>query len=572
MPTSAKRIAEGLDRSVVIPPRYPGVMVMPAGDRSDGAPQPVPETPFTDLRGADSAAELRAELGKDAVRGSLWILTSSTVMIPMTFLVSLVVAHALGVRQYGRLAVYVSAFSLTVTVLNAGISEASVQWVARAHARGDRAGLLQVTRLCAAYHWCFEAPAVFALTLALLHDHPAAAVVAGLANAATMLLGTSAVLMTAMARNALSARVGLVVALTLQTTLASSALAGGSAAVVWAAQTSVSVLAPLLLIRAHSPDIRRAILRPTLPRGWPPGMLRYAMSAWGGAIVATLVVTRTELFVLQANHLPVAAGLFALAGSLAGQVTLPINALMGPLVPVIAGIYASAPERAAVHVQRALRLSGTLGMLAAALVLPAALVLLPTVYGQGFAGAVPALYVLGLVSCLQSVIHPLTAFAFATRSAAAVLRINLVALVVDIGLALTLIPVIGLGGAVVANACAQVISLGLLVRLLAKQLHISFLEAIVGARTFLLGVVVVGYVVVVHEVAGGGLVAGVVTLVGCLTIVLGASALFPGLRLAPNDLDVVRRGLPGRLSQPFEGLVRVLLLEDAARPRSTSMP
>ena len=61
------------------------------------------------------------------------------------------------------------------------------------------------------------------------------------------------------------------------------------------------------------------------------------------------------------------------------------------------------------------------------------------------------------------------------------------------------------------------------------------------------------------------------TLVGCLTIVMGASALFPGLRLAPDDLDAVRRGLPGRLRRPFDSVVWVLLLEDAARPRPTSM-
>ena len=112
---------------------------------------------------------------------------------------------------------------------------------------------------------------------------------------------------------------------------------------------------------------------------------------------------------LQANGKLLAAGLFAVATGIASQITIPMDALMGPLVPTAAGLVAAAPQRALPVLQRSLRISSLLGALTATVVVPAGYVLIPYAFGTEFTSAKDGFVALALASS-SSVIVPVSAF------------------------------------------------------------------------------------------------------------------------------------------------------------------
>ena len=171
---------------------------------------------------------------------------------------------------------------------------------------------------------------------------------------------------------------------------------------------------------------------------------------------------RSEIFVLEAHRLKVAAGIFALATALAGQITVPMDSVMGPLLPTAAGLLAEAPARATEAAARTLRVTSVLASFTMAAAVPLVCVAIPLLYGSKYDQARVPFLVLGLVSCLGSVTVPLTMFILATRNAGSMLRVNLICLAVDAALAIGLVPLFGLWGAVTANAAAQLLSFGLL--------------------------------------------------------------------------------------------------------------
>jgi O-antigen/teichoic acid export membrane protein len=507
-------------------------------------------TPPVDYQGA---------LKRDLIRGSLWTLLSAVVMVPMAFAANLVLAHELHPAGLGRLATYIVAFSLATAVVNLGVSDATVQWLAEARALGAFDAEQSLIRRCAGYHSFIEGPIVAGLAVVLLHSAGwPAAIAASAAVWLTQIAGTSSVILTATARNALVAKLTLATAMAVQVTVVAAAVARHSAPFTYACQLIAATLAPLVCIVVLSRVERQSVLNPTLRGQNPPGFNRYGVSACAGALVSSLVFGRSELLVLQANGKLLAAGLFAVATGIASQITIPMDALMGPLVPTAAGLVAAAPGRALPVLQRSLRISSLLGALTAAVVVPAGYVLIPFAFGSGFTAAKDGFVVLGLASCLQSVVVPVSAFAFATRSAAAVLRADLACLIVDAGLAFGLIPVIGLNGAVIASASAQVLSLLLLVRVVVRRMHVSVVEVVAPTQSFwwgpVGGLLAVAVVTLVDPPTGIALVVAVA--IGltstCLVFRIGR------MRLDARELADVMRSLPARLYLPFRWLCLML--------------
>jgi O-antigen/teichoic acid export membrane protein len=501
-------------------------------------------------------------LQRDLVHGSLWTLMSSLVLVPLTCAVSLVLAHVLHPAGLGRLATYIAVFAVATTVANLGVSDATVQWLAEARALGETDRERGLIRRCAGYHSYVEGPVVAVVALVLLHHAGwPAAIVGAVAVWLTQILGTSTVILTATARNAAAAKLALVTAMAVQVAVVSSAVAAHSPSLTYVCQLSVTCLGPVLCLLALSGAERSAVLHPVLSTANPPGFRRYGLSACAGALVSGLVFGRSELFVLQAHHRLLAAGLFTVATGLASQITIPMDALMGPLVPTAAGVVAVAPERALPALQRALRVSSLLGALTAAVAVPAVYVLIPFAFGSDYTAARNGFLALGLASCLQSVVVPVSAFAFATRSAAAVLRADLVCLVVDALLALTLIPVVGLTGAVVASASAQVLSLLLLVRVVVRRMRIGTADIAGPARSFLWGPV--GGVLAVTVARASDLRAAPAVV---LAVAVGLASTAVVFRLGPMRLDVEEMTrLDDNLPVPVRRLFRWLCLFLGAR-------
>jgi O-antigen/teichoic acid export membrane protein len=293
-----------------------------------------------------------------------------------------------------------------------------------------------------------------------------------------------------------------------------------------------------------SPEYRRAVLRPRLPRRLPAGFWRFTIPAALAGVVGGLVMSRSEIFFMTWLATPAAVGAFALAYGLASHVFAPAQAFIGPLVPAISGLREIDSEAIAPAFLRTLRAGSTfVGLIIASAVTPLAL-LVPLLYGADFTSAAPLVLALGISSGLLIVASPVSAFVTARLSAGELLRANLVALAVDASLAITLIPVLGVWGAVIANIGGAGTRLTLLMRQEIRLLGIRWrtvanqaLPATMGA-----GVSVVAWFAAQPLGAGvvPALVAGVVGLGGALGLLTLTRS---GLTAA--DAHSISRPFPG---------------------------
>jgi O-antigen/teichoic acid export membrane protein len=395
------------------------------------------------------------------------------------------------------------------------------------------------------------------IVLVLRHASPWVWLLAAVAALATQALGTSSVILTATARNAPAAKLSMVAGLALQLTTIGVAAASRSASITYSAQLAAGVLGPGLCFLVIRRDERKAFLRPLVFRQLPAGFIRYGLSACGAALVATLVYGRSEIFVLQAHRLKVAAGIFALATGLAGQITVPMDSVMGPLLPTAAGLLAEAPTRATEAAVRSLRVTSILASFTMATAIPLVEVAIPFLFGPQFEQARAAFVLLGLVSCIGSVSVPLSMFVFATRNASSVLRVNLICLVGDAALAIWLVPVFGLWGAVAANAAAQLLSFSLLTAVAIRRVGIDAGSVERACRPLILGF---GATVLALLVALLGRLHPVVLLflaplTGLAVLVLGFRFV-PAWRVSAADAALVESSLPAFLRAPYRFLSR----------------
>ena len=294
-----------------------------------------------------------------------------------------------------------------------------------------------------------------------------------LATLATFAFETSAVILTATARNVSQAKLAMVGFLALQAATVVVAIVTKSARTTFSVQLAAGALGPILCFLTIRPEERRPFLRPLVFHRLPAGFIRYGLSACGAALVGSLVYGRSEIFVLQWHRLTVDAGIFALATGLSGQITAPMDSVMGPLLPTATRLLAADRSRATETARRTLRVTTVLGSFTMALAIPAVVVAIPLLFGSRFDPARAPFVVLGLVSCFGSVTLPLSIFIMATRNASWMLRLNLVCLAADAALAIGLVPLLGLWGAVTANATAQLLSCVLITAVAIRQVGIE---------------------------------------------------------------------------------------------------
>ncbi len=481
------------------------------------------------------------------MRGSWWTAVQAALGLPLAFAVNLVVARTLGPHGFGLVASYTAVYAIGLIVLNGGVSDATLQWGAAAHARGERSALLDLCRRCAGYHVFVEGPLGALGAVILLHrESVAVQVVGALAVGATMVIGTNTVLLSAMGRNAVLAKVAIAVGLATQLAVVTAAVGSHAAGPTWVARIAVAVLSPIGALALAPSDIRRASLHPLPPHHWPDGFARYAARVLVVTLVQELVFARTELLVLDAYGDVAAAGVFALAAGLAAQITAPVDAMLGPLIPAAAGLVAIDRERASAAVLRGIRLSSLATVPVVALGVPVVAVLVPSVYGGRFALTAALFVSLGAVSCLQSVLHPMIAFVGALRRPLLSLGVNTAALVVDLVLVVALVPALGAVGAVVGNSAGQLVALAAPAFILRRYLQLPVRAA---ARTLTPFVGVLVWVIVVcvvallvrHHVNAVALAAvtAVVSLLGVLGVVRTAGGL-----LTDDDVAAVVSSFP----------------------------
>jgi O-antigen/teichoic acid export membrane protein len=210
--------------------------------------------------------------------------------------------------------------------------------------------------------------------------------------------------------------------------------------------------------------LRRAVVRPRMPRILPKGFWTYGLTSLAISIGGMLVFSRSEILVLKALEHQHALAVFALAAGLAQRLTTPIETLLGPLIPALAALDAAHPERLQAGFDRALRLCAAAISFAGAAGVAGTAFAAPLLFGSEYEGVGLVFAALALASLLRAATQPYSAFAYAVGRPQLVLGSLVVALVLDVALAFALIPFIGVWGAVAANVIGVTAGLVLLAR------------------------------------------------------------------------------------------------------------
>jgi O-antigen/teichoic acid export membrane protein len=278
-----------------------------------------------------------------------------------------------------------------------------------------------------------------------------------------------------------------------------------------------------------------------------------------------LVFSRSEIFLLEAFHDHQGLGWFAVAFGLSQMMTAPVDALLQPLLPAISGLVASWPERAHEAFERSTRISAVASGAVAAAVVPMLCYGVPVVYGEDFARASWLFLPLALVSLVQSLNNPVSAFVNARERGGARLKATSAALLVNVVVAVSLIPAYGAWGAVVANVIAQTVALAFLALTepAVRQCGIVGMTALY--KTFFVGLVSAGFALTSGFVAArfsALLAVGIAGVTGAAAYPLLLRAVGSGLSVPDRDLFV--RAVSTRLEPFVRSFLRPITREERA--------
>lgn len=502
------------------------------------------------------------QLQDRAVEGAVWTMVHTVIAIPIAFAVNLLLARVLAPDGYGRLAFLTTTITILGSLIALGLSSAMIQFGAKAHSRGDEDEVRRILSASQGFRLIIVAP-LLTVVIVWLVDVPVGLLALAIAFGVWFPAAFDGGPITLFIENksAAGARIAMVSNLIVQVGVVVSVLWVGTADSVWATRIVLVAFGITLALLAIRPDYRRAVLRPRLPRGFPAGFWRFALPTGAASLVADLALSRTEVLYLTWWSTPHSVGLFALAFGVAGHVFAPAQALTGPLLPAIAGLREVDPDRVADAFARTLRTASTIVGLLSAAALPALVVLVPLLYGQEFAEAAPAVLALGVVGALMVLAGPVSTFVLARLSARTLLAASLWALAVNLACAVSLIPLLGLWGAVVSNAAGSLTQLALLVRSERRDLGVPLGRLIHEVLPVLLGggacVLAWGITTTVSlRVLPSAALASTVAVV---VLLLGMRLTRAGVRA--EDAAALLRVAPRRLHPLARRLIRVVTID-----------
>ena len=403
----------------------------------------------------------RAGLQARAMRGASWTLIHVLVSLPIAFAANLIVARILGVEGYGRLAFLMTFMSVAGGIVSLGLGIGVLQFGSRAHAGGRTEDVRDLLSKSQGFRLLVVAP-LLTIGILLVADVPPELLITAILFGIWMpaALDGAVFCITIEGKADVGAKIAMVTNLITQVAVVTVAWLVRTSDAVWLARLAVDGLMMIVYVVVTSPVYRSAVLRPTLPRGFPPGFWRFALPTGLASIIGALALTRTEVFFLTWLSTPEAVGVFALAFGLANHIFAPAEAMVGPLIPAVSGLHEVDRGALIAAFQRVLRASAVGVALACAGGLPALAILVPVLYGEEFAASAPLLLALGAAGAVLTTGGPLSVFTMGRLSGSRLMLANTAALATDLVLALALIPVWDAWGAVVA------ISAGALVRFL----------------------------------------------------------------------------------------------------------
>ena len=497
----------------------------------------------------------RSKLQSLAVAGASWTMIHTLVSVPLAFLVNIAVTRLLGVVDYGRLAYLSTIMDVVGGLISLGVGVGLLQFGAKAHAAGRRDEVRSLLSKTQGFRLLIDVPILTLVVLAITQTSPlllAIAIVFGVVAPAA--LSGAPTCLGIENKTAAAAQNAMIVNVLTQIAVLAAAFWIGTSDAVWAARLALGGVAVATALFWIAPDYRRSVLRPNWPRHFPTGFWGFAIPAGLAGVVGNLVVSRTEVLALEGMNQQAAAGLFALAFGLAGHIFAPAQALIGPLVPAVAGLREVEPDAVAPAFERTVRASATVVALMLAAAVPLFAVLVPLIYGEAFRPSAPVFVALAVGNAVLVLAGPVQAFVQARLSGWPLLWTNLIALGVDVLLMLALIPVLGIWGAVVANLTAALIRLVLLLRGELRGLELGWAVLLRNASPLALGIAscIAAWLLGSSLSAQAGLNSVVAAVAAGL---LGAALLVGLVRLTGSgltraDADAIVRGLPAALARP----------------------
>ena len=291
-------------------------------------------------------------------------------------------------------------------------------------------------------------------------------------------------------------------------------------------------------------------------------IMRYAIESWFGFIVAAFAWSRMEIFFLERSFGSEAVGLFTSALTLSNIVTQGPMLLTGALIPFLA-------RQAALDDRDKLRTSYAMVLrLFALAVAPACFglaaiskTLLPMIFGQSFAPAVPSAMILLIAAAVTYSGSISTLYLLALEKTRVVLLFASLGAVLVVAAGLTIIPAYGPIGAAVSRSLIQlaVVSAGL-------WYAARYLDAppplLSLARIFLAAA---GSGLVAYGVSGA--IGGVSGIAVAILVAIAAYALLLKVfgALPPDDAAELER-TASLLPKPLDAWMRTAIAWIAAHP------
>jgi O-antigen/teichoic acid export membrane protein len=408
--------------------------------------------------GAPGTEQLGTLSGAAVVRGGLWRMVSRTVPQLQLLALSVVAARYLGPDGMGRQSFIAFVGLSFVLVATAGLPVSLSRFTGELLGAGRGGSALTLYALTRRVELAAAALTVVALVaIAALGGDPAGAwLLAGIGSALAVLQTVPAALLGGAARWRDATIAGVVTGVVSVPATIAVLAAGGGITGFFAVEAGV-IAANL----AWTTALARRLVRRFPPPEPVPAEVRARFSAfvWAAtalALVQFVVWRRSELFVLDRVSDDAQIALYSIAFAAVAGLARVVDAITSVTMPAVATLLGAGEwDRIRGGFWRALRILAFLTPPVAALALATGPALVRLVYGEAFAGAGDVLLILLAPLVLLPLLTTAGALLFALGRLRFVLAVGLAATVLNLGLALVLIPAYDAVGAAISNAVSQ---------------------------------------------------------------------------------------------------------------------
>jgi O-antigen/teichoic acid export membrane protein len=373
-------------------------------------------------------------------------------------LMSIVLARGLGPTAMGDFSYIIWAQRLLQSAATLGLGVATVRYTADALGRGEPARAAGYLAVFLRWQFLATTVVVIAVTPAILALAPHAMRWAFVAAILTLFpLTLEGIYMRATygaQRYDLTARVSTVkMTLILAVTVGVLLLGGGVAAVL--AAEGLAILGSCLLQRRQARSLYPA---PAFAPGVRWSEVRsYLLPLSAVVLLEILVWDRTEVFFLRLWTTSQEIAFYSLGYGLAARIMVLPGIVVGPLLPAFAALDGRGEHAEFRRVYRtAVRWAALAGAAIAAVGAALAPALIVLLYGEAYRPAAWVFRALVLVSAMGAVRDVAWTALQAAGDRRAILHASIVSVIVDLGLAIGLIPWLGTVGAVIAASAAQI--------------------------------------------------------------------------------------------------------------------